>query len=50
MARRSRRLQEKATDEGKTEDRRLSAGGVLGLHAPAAHKKVARAAKTKKKS
>ena len=36
MARRSRRLQEKVTDEGKTEDRRLSAGDVLGLHAPAA--------------
>ena len=38
MSRRSRRLKERASqdaDEGKTEDRRLSAGGVLGLHAPA---------------
>ena len=38
MSRRSRRLQRRATqdaEEGKTEDRRLSAGGVLGLDAPA---------------
>ena len=39
MSRRSKRLQEKTTtrdaDEGKTDNRRLSAGGVLGLHAPA---------------
>ena len=39
MSRRSRRLKERTAsqdaDEGKTEDRRLSAGGVLGLHAPA---------------
>ena len=39
MSRRSKRLQEKEAtqdaDEGKTEDRRLSAGGVLGLDAPA---------------
>ena len=42
MSRRSRRLQERnATQseddvEGRTGDRRLSAGGVLGLDAPAA--------------
>ena len=39
MSRRSKRLAEKGTsrddDEGKTEDRRLSAGGVMGLTAPA---------------
>ena len=39
MSRRSRRLLGKAAtqdaDEGKTDDRRMSAGGVLGLHAPA---------------
>ena len=39
MSRRSRRIQErgasKDADEGKTENRRLSAGDVLGLHAPA---------------
>ena len=41
MSRRKKRLQEKETtqnvDEGKTEDRRLSAGDVLGLglNAPA---------------
>ena len=39
MSRRSKRLQEKGAtqdaDEGKTENRRLSAGGVLGLDAPA---------------
>ena len=36
MSRRNKRLQEKGAtqdaDEGKTEDRRLSAGGVLGLN------------------
>ena len=39
MSRRSRRLKERASqdaDEGKTEDRRMSAGDVLGLHAPPA--------------
>ena len=39
MSRRSRRLQERETsqdvDEGKTGDRRLSVGDVLGLCAPA---------------
>ena len=39
MARRSRRLQARAegpgSDEGKVEDRRLSAASVLGLEAPA---------------
>ena len=39
MSRRSKRLAEKEAsrndDEGKTEDRRLSAGGVMGLTAPA---------------
>ena len=37
MSRRSKRLREKQdadADEGKREDRRLSAGGVLGLQAP----------------
>lgn len=39
MSRRRRRLKEREAsqdaDEGKTEDRRLSVGDVLGLHAPA---------------
>ena len=39
MSRRSRRLQEKTVtqdaNEGKKDDRRMIAGDVLGLHAPA---------------
>ena len=38
MSRRSKRLKEKQqqdADEGKNEDRRLRAGGVLGMQAPA---------------